>query len=240
MKNIIILGILILMSTSVLAQEISVCEGATKWVRNSVLLCEKTYDMDDGISIGKDNSFLNCNGATIKGKGSGNGITVKSYNYVKISNCVIEGFENGIYFERSENNTISGNTFNEIPVGVKLVDSQTFYSGNIYNNVGLQIDDDSVEKVAEPISQPIAEPIPQPIAEPEPTPVAEPVPQPIAEPTPKPIAQPDAEPVVEPKSNLTLYLLLGVIVLLVIILGVVYFKKNKPKKNVEEMLINRH
>ncbi|MEM7820715.1 MAG: NosD domain-containing protein, partial [Candidatus Aenigmatarchaeota archaeon] len=66
----------------------------------------------NGIVIGANNIELNCNGYSITGTGTGNGIYLGGRTNVTIKNCIISKFSYGIYLYSSSNNTLTNNTAN--------------------------------------------------------------------------------------------------------------------------------
>jgi len=65
----------------------------------------------DGLLIENDGVILDCNGHSIIGTGTGNGINLNSRSNVVIKNCIIEGFDTGINLVDSENNEFIDNIF---------------------------------------------------------------------------------------------------------------------------------
>lgn len=111
------------------------------------LICDES-----GLII-KTNQF-SCNGNSIIGSGVGFGLLIQGQNYVEISDCNIENFENGIeiksdsvlkgngwgafWYEevRSQNIEIFNNTLRNNLIGIKTKNSRfdNFYNNIFYNN----------------------------------------------------------------------------------------------------------
>lgn len=229
MKKIIIILMLVLMSVSVHAA----CTNPERFVYGRNFFCKGIYEMPDGIKITSDSTYLNCDGAVIKGDGTGNGITLRSYDKVEIINCIIEGFENGIYISNANDGIVHNNTFIDNQVGIYYSNSNTSQKSNIMDNVQNIFYADAEQPAMEETSV-MVEPEPAMIAEPEPiaepTPISEPVPTPIAEPTPEPIAAPEPidepEDVEEPKSKLYLYLIAAIAAVVILYF---IFRKKEPE-----------
>lgn len=94
-----------------------------------------------GLTIGKSNINLDCNGYKIEGNGTGVGIYNKVKDYITIENCNIENFNKGIEntysriyvsYDAPRNNTIKNNTFINNSYGIHSTDS---YFETIINNI---------------------------------------------------------------------------------------------------------
>jgi len=55
-----------------------------------------TYNLPNGINIGMSNTLLNCNGSTLVGSSSNNGINNDYYDNTVITNCIVKNYTNGI------------------------------------------------------------------------------------------------------------------------------------------------
>jgi parallel beta-helix repeat protein len=78
------------------------------------IIDKTTYSMTDNITnatilIQKNNTVLDGAGHTLKGNGTGIGITLYRTTHVTIQNMRITGFSNGIMINSSSNNIITGN-----------------------------------------------------------------------------------------------------------------------------------
>ncbi|VVC02667.1 Right handed beta helix region [Candidatus Burarchaeum australiense] len=70
-------------------------------------------------TIGADSITLDCNGHTLTGAGTGNGVFNNGYDNVVIKNCIINSFAKGIYFQSGSNSAIFlNNTFNNNVDGI--------------------------------------------------------------------------------------------------------------------------
>ena len=56
----------------------------------------------NGIVVGADGVVLDCAGHSITGDGTGNGVESIDHSNVTIANCVIDGFEKGIYLASTD------------------------------------------------------------------------------------------------------------------------------------------
>jgi parallel beta-helix repeat protein len=59
----------------------------------------------------RDSVTLECNGATLNGSGSGNGLYINGEDYITINNCTFRDFADGVELYRSYNSTIQNSTF---------------------------------------------------------------------------------------------------------------------------------
>ena len=133
-------------------------------INRSVTFCKDKgifnfYHVPKGIEIAEDNIVLDCNQSIIIGKeitingdvSKYNGITLEGVDNVKIENCIVSLFKNGIVFRNSNSNIIKHNGFsgdenslifensvnNELKYNKILVKeySNIYFSKNrIYNN----------------------------------------------------------------------------------------------------------
>jgi parallel beta-helix repeat protein len=67
-------------------------------VVGEVVFESNVYDLPSGISIGANGAVLDCNGSSLVGEGIGDGIYNWKYNNVKIRNCNILNYSNGVRF----------------------------------------------------------------------------------------------------------------------------------------------
>ena len=72
--------------------------------------CTLSQDLSQGIIIDSDNITLDGNGHTITGNNAGNGVYLFGNTGVTIKNVNVQYFATGIYFDSSNNNTLTGNT----------------------------------------------------------------------------------------------------------------------------------
>ena len=95
----------------------------------------------DGIIIGADNIKLDCDGHTIAGPSSGNGIDLRTRTHVTIRNCSVTNFRFGFILIASDGNTLvrnaaSNNTINGFEIssssGNTLVDNTALGNANGY------------------------------------------------------------------------------------------------------------
>lgn len=74
-------------------------------------LCHGVYNLSKGVSIGADNIYLDCNESILTGNYENyySGIRVSSRNNVRIRNCIIRDYTNGISFYDTFYSTIENN-----------------------------------------------------------------------------------------------------------------------------------
>jgi parallel beta-helix repeat protein len=93
------------------------CTTVGKW-NATTKTCKLTQDIDDlisdedGIAIVSNGITLLCNGHSITGDGSGQGVTSYGVSGVTIKDCTVEGFYFGIYLLGGGYNTVNNNTAN--------------------------------------------------------------------------------------------------------------------------------
>jgi len=91
-----------------------------------------TGNVYDSIAIERDNIIVDGAGYTVQGAGSGKGVDLSGKGNVTIKNTVVREFDFGIYLNRSESNTITGNFLTEINFeGIRLYESS---NNNITEN----------------------------------------------------------------------------------------------------------
>nr|QNO56450.1 hypothetical protein OHJJKADD_00023 [Methanosarcinales archaeon ANME-1 ERB7] len=124
------------------AEETDVCVIPTDdlYINEDTTLCPGTYDIPDAGAIGviiinADDVVLDCNGATIRGTGSGDGIYNYGFDNVTIMNCNVMNYRHGIHVRTYAdhniitNNTVSSNTI----AGIELYGAAKY--NTITNNV---------------------------------------------------------------------------------------------------------
>jgi len=85
----------------------------------------------NGLSIGSNSVVLDCNGYSIRGDATGNGIENNGYNNVVIKNCNVQNFINGIILSNANSNVLQNNTANSNALGIVLSNSS---NNNITQN----------------------------------------------------------------------------------------------------------
>jgi parallel beta-helix repeat protein len=78
----------------------------------------------------RNNVVLECNGATLQGSGSDEGIYIYDEDFLTINNCTFDNFDYGIRMDYGENNVISNSTF----VGNDNYAIYVYYGSN-YNTI---------------------------------------------------------------------------------------------------------
>jgi parallel beta-helix repeat protein len=118
----LLLTILVLVP-SALAQ----CEAAFDMmqVNKDIMLCNKAYDVQSGITIKTDNVTLDCNGALIIGKAmqDGQGILIDHADGVTVKNCNLLNYDVGVYVKEGNRNTIVQNALLKNRIGVRMLQS---------------------------------------------------------------------------------------------------------------------
>jgi parallel beta-helix repeat protein len=96
-------------------------EGTDKIASADNITYALTGNISDSIVVERSNITIDGNGYTVQGSGSGNGFYWYDINNVTVKNTDIRDFASGVYFELSENSTVSGNTItNSTMYGVML------------------------------------------------------------------------------------------------------------------------
>ncbi|MCK5449304.1 right-handed parallel beta-helix repeat-containing protein [Candidatus Pacearchaeota archaeon] len=96
-------------------------------VTSSEDFCDGIYNLSSGIVVGAHNIVLDCNGATLVGEDSGNGIYNSHFDNIEIRNCSIKNYANGIYLHSlftywgfaPNYNVLRDNTLEDNGVGLK-------------------------------------------------------------------------------------------------------------------------
>jgi len=105
-------------------------------IRKKLKLCPGTYNLANGIRIDIDNVVIDCNGATIRGSGSGTGIYVLDRKGITLKNCNVQNYYFGIAFNQSDNNRIVSNNVGANNFGIYLINSDrnTISDNNAFDN----------------------------------------------------------------------------------------------------------
>jgi parallel beta-helix repeat protein len=122
--SVIIISIISLIITLPSVQAQCVMPSSNLIIDTDTILCEEAYQLPYSIVIGNSGVTLDCNHATLKGSGFGEGITVIDVGSVTIKNCKIENYENGIYLKNSNNNQITDNELTSNVNGIAIENSQ--------------------------------------------------------------------------------------------------------------------
>ena len=92
----------------------------------------------ESLIINSSNIVLDCNGATLNGNGTGNGIYIGNKNNVTIRNCNATKYNAGIYLNDSSSNIIADNALNSNEYGILLdTSSNNKLTGNVANSNNL-------------------------------------------------------------------------------------------------------
>ena len=90
------------------ATDLSSCQTISS--SGSYVLTQDISTSGTCFTIAADNVILDCAGHSMTGDGSGNGIdNTAGHGYVTVKNCIITGFNTGIYFTAASYGTISNN-----------------------------------------------------------------------------------------------------------------------------------
>ena len=100
-------------------------------VSTKIRLGPGVYTFIDGLNINDSNTVLDCNAATIRGFGLGNGISGVNVNNALIDGCTFENFDTGISFSGSNLVKIKNSRTLSTKTGVKIVaTANALLSGN--------------------------------------------------------------------------------------------------------------
>jgi len=110
-----------------------------------------TYNFPSGISMGANSITLDCNGSTLIGSGSGDGINTQGSDNSIIANCTIQNYSNGIFItytgscgypgstiDKSDSNIIKNNTLKENSKGLWSLGASCS-GGEQYHNLNNQL-----------------------------------------------------------------------------------------------------
>src|SRR3989344_1458177 len=100
-------------------------------LRYDTVLCDGTYNLENGIFIDSNNISVTCNNCTIIGNKTSFGVSLIEKNNVDISNLKIVNFSTGAYLQNSSQNTIRNVRVQGHTTGINLLYSN---SNEIYNN----------------------------------------------------------------------------------------------------------
>ncbi len=81
-------------------------------VDRDTLLCTGVYDLGEGIRVEGDALRLDCNGAVLRGRESGQGVTVRGSGTILVD-CVIKNFEYGVVITQGSVVAFEGMTFSD-------------------------------------------------------------------------------------------------------------------------------
>jgi len=129
MEKILVIAIILLMIPIAFAECVEPFDGMI--INEDTELCGKTYDITNGITIGKDDVMLNCKTSILRGNGEGIGIIIEGRKNVEIRECTIINQDIGIFLQDSHNNLIIDNGILKNRIGVRLLNS---YENNIIKN----------------------------------------------------------------------------------------------------------
>lgn len=104
-------------------------------VSGSTTFSPGTYALTEGIYIMNDAVTLDCNGATLRGQGSGIGIDLQGHDGVIVKNCNVDGFSIGLYMtSESFYNSIHHNTFRNNFESITQACHYSVYGNEMYAN----------------------------------------------------------------------------------------------------------
>ena len=98
-----------------------VTPGGTVTYSASTTMCRSTYYLNGSISLGASNIVLDCNGATLRGNNTNDGIQSNSRLNATIKNCNIYNYSKGIDVYQFANGLIFNNTVRDVQtVGIHV------------------------------------------------------------------------------------------------------------------------
>ena len=100
-------------------------------LRYNTILCDGTYNLENGIFIDSNNISITCNNCTLIGNKTSFGISLIQRNNVEISNLKIVNFSTGVYLQNSTQNTIRNVRVQGHTTGINLLYSN---SNEIHDN----------------------------------------------------------------------------------------------------------
>ncbi len=112
------------------------CGGTTQNVTTNITLVSDLTTTGTCFTVTGNNLNLNCNGHSITGAGSNNGIYLSTNYNLTIVNCYISNFTNGILLESSSGHNITRNTIhNNSQFGIRFntTDNSTITNNNVSN-----------------------------------------------------------------------------------------------------------
>lgn len=94
-------------------------------VTQTMILCNRAYDVPGGVVIATSNITFDCNGAIIRGTGvqQGVGITLENVEGVDVKNCNLLNYETGFLLKNSNRNHVHQNNLLKDSIGVMLIQS---------------------------------------------------------------------------------------------------------------------
>jgi len=140
----------------------SVCGGEVPCTCGDTLNSDWNMTSDlincsNGLLLGGNNITLDCNGYMIDGFNGDTGIEISNHYNVKITNCIIKEFDDGIYLSSSDNNTIEYINLSTNDVGIRLEDGSSNYLNKIKtannNYYGIYLYNGSKNKLNDIISK---------------------------------------------------------------------------------------
>lgn len=90
-------------------------------INESTVFCGDAYSIPAGIIINADNIFLDCNGSTLIGDRTSNGIELNYKDGVNIEDCNIENYYYGVTLSYSHKNNLVNNNIYDGTSGIILV-----------------------------------------------------------------------------------------------------------------------
>ena len=100
-------------------------------LRYNTILCDGTYNLENGIFIDSNNISITCNNCTLIGNKTSFGISLIQKNNVEVSNLRFVNFSTGVYLQNSTQNTIRNVRIQGHTTGINLLYSN---SNEVYNN----------------------------------------------------------------------------------------------------------
>ncbi|MBD3361611.1 hypothetical protein GF358_02335, partial [Candidatus Woesearchaeota archaeon] len=118
-KRLVIFLVIILLSSFVSGYCVNPRDG--KSVFKTTQFCTQTYQLREGISIGRNELTLDCGNAVIQGLFTGKtGITIENKKNILIKNCILMNYDVGIHLINSTNITIQNIALIRNQIGAKV------------------------------------------------------------------------------------------------------------------------
>ncbi|MFH0817339.1 MAG: right-handed parallel beta-helix repeat-containing protein [Candidatus Micrarchaeota archaeon] len=110
--------------------------GVNGTIYSSIVLSEDLTSFGDCLLIGRDNVTLDCAGHSLTGAGGGTGLYIFGKRSVEVKNCLISGFNYGIYASFSESSFFTGNKISKCYIGIIISSSSalTFEKNSVDEN----------------------------------------------------------------------------------------------------------
>lgn len=158
MKNTFVLGILVLFCLNlVCGEECGSVPSDGCLITTNTVFEKGVYFLPSGFNIWNNDIVLDCNGASIIGDGSGNGILNPRFDDVSILNCNVSNYSRGIYLDYTynkpegrgysvERNVLSGNILSRNDIGIGIEGHSSRYPSRL-NNISKNVFESNINGV---------------------------------------------------------------------------------------------